>query len=51
VFPATSGSILAVVATDTIEIRHTSGTGGSQTFLAMDAPGAGQDGYSVLFKP
>ncbi len=51
IFPATSGSILGVVATDTIEIRHTSSTSGSQTFLAMDAPSTGQDGYAILHKP
>lgn len=47
----TTGSIAGVVATDTIEIRHTSSTAGTQTFLAMDAPSTGQDGYAVLFKP
>ena len=45
----TSGSILAVVATDTIEVRHTSAVAGSKKFLSMDAPGAGQDGYAVLY--
>ena len=47
----TTGNIPGVVATDTIEIRHTSSTSGTLTFLAMDAPGAGQDGYGILFKP
>lgn len=46
----TTGNIPGVVATDTIEIRHTCGTAGTQTFLAMDAPSTGQDGYAVLFK-
>lgn len=47
----TSGSIVGVVATDTIEIRHTSGSAGFESFLSMDAPGAGQDGYAILYKP
>jgi len=47
----TSWNIPAVTATDTVEIRHTSATAGTETFLAMAAAGAGQDGYAVLFKP
>lgn len=45
----TTGSIPAIVLTNTIEIRHTSSVGGSKKHLDMDAPGAGQDGYAVLF--
>lgn len=47
----TTGSIVGVVATDTIEVRHTSSTAGTLTFLAMDAPSSGQDGYAILYKP
>lgn len=47
----TTGSIAGVVATDTIEVRHTSTTSGTQTFLGMDAPSSGQDGYAILYKP
>lgn len=42
-FSATSG--------DTVELRHTSGTAATQTFLTFNAPGAGQDGYAVLYRP
>lgn len=47
----TAGSIAGVVATDTIEVRHldTGLSGTDYHFLAMDAPGAGQDGYAVLY--
>lgn len=46
---ATSGSILAVVASDTIEVRHLSTDTNAKKFLSMNAAGAGQDGYAVLF--
>lgn len=46
---ATSGSILGVVATDTIEVRHLSTDPGALKQLDMNAPGAGQDGFAVLF--
>lgn len=45
----TAGSLVGVVATDTIEIRHTSGTGGTLTMVFMDAPSTGQDAYGVLY--
>lgn len=45
----TTGSIVGVVATDTIEIRHTEVAADLRRFIAMDAPGAGQDGYAVLW--
>jgi hypothetical protein len=45
----TSGSILGVVISDTIEIRHTSTDVGALKQLDMNAPGAGQDGYAILF--
>lgn len=45
----TSGNIAGVVATDTIEVRHTSAVSGALKQLDMDAPGAGQDAYAVLY--
>jgi len=45
----TTGNLAGVVNTDTIEIRHTSGTGGTLTMVFMDAPSSGQDGYGVLY--
>lgn len=45
----TTGSIVGVVATDTIEIRHASTDTGALKQLDMDAPGAGQDAYGILF--
>lgn len=45
----TSGSILGVVSTDTIEVRHTSTDVGALKQLDMTAPGAGQDGFAVLY--
>lgn len=45
----TSGSIVGVVSTDTIEIRHTSTDSDALKQLDMNAPGAGQDGFAVLF--
>ncbi len=46
----TTGSFAATAA-DTVELRHTSGTAGTETFLTFNAPGAGQDGYAVLYRP
>lgn len=45
----TSGSIPGVVATDTIEVRHTSTDTGALKQLDMNAPGAGQDAFAVLY--
>ncbi len=45
----TSGSILGVNVADTIEVRHTSTDVGALKQLDMNAPGAGQDGYAILF--
>lgn len=45
----TTGSIVGVVATDTIEIRHTEVSADLRRFISMTAPGAGQDGYALLF--
>ena len=45
---STTGSIVGVVATDTIEVRHTSSDAGLLKHLTMTAPGAGQDGFAVL---
>lgn len=46
----TSGSLAGVVVSDTIEIRHTSSTGGTLTMVFMDAPSSGQDAYGVLYQ-
>jgi hypothetical protein len=45
----TTGSIAGVVATDTIEVRHTSTDIDALKQLDMTAPGAGQDAFAVLF--
>ena len=45
----TTGAIAGIVATDTIEIRHTSTTLDELKFITMAAAGAGQDGFGVLF--
>lgn len=45
----TNGSIVGVVATDTIEVRHTSSDVGALKQLDMNAAGAGQDGYAIFF--
>lgn len=45
----TSGSILGVVSTDVIEVRHTSSDVGALKQLDMNAPGAGQDAYAILY--
>ena len=44
----TTGSIVGVVATDTIDVRHQSTDAGLRKQLDMVAAGAGQDGYFVL---
>ena len=46
---ATTGSIVGVVATDTIEVRHLSTDVAALKQLDMNAPGVGQDGFAVLF--
>ena len=45
----TSGSITGVVLSDTIEVRHTSTDASALKQLTMTAPGAGTDGFAVLF--
>jgi len=45
----TSGSILGVVISDTIEVRHTSSDVGALKQLDMNAAGAGQDAFAVLY--
>lgn len=45
----TSGSILGVNISDTIEVRHTSTDVGALKQLDMAAAGAGQDAYAILF--
>ena len=44
----TSGSIVGVVATDTIELRWTAVDTGVRKQLDMNAPGAGQDAFAIL---
>jgi len=44
----TNGTILGVVVSDTIEIRHTSTDVGAKKHVDVVAPGAGQHGYAVL---
>ncbi len=44
----TTGSIVGVVSTDTIEVRHTSSDASILKQLDMVAAGAGQDGFAVL---
>lgn len=46
---STSGSIPGVAVSDTIEFRHTSTDTNALTHLQMNAPGAGQDGWAILF--
>ena len=46
---ATFGNITGVGIGDTIEIRHTNLTAGELKLITMNAPGAGQDGYGVLY--
>jgi len=45
----TSGSIAGVAVSDTIEVRHTSTDVSALKQLTMTAPGAGTDGFAVLF--
>jgi hypothetical protein len=45
----TSGTINGVAISDTIEVRHLSSDSGALKQLDMNAPGAGQDGYAILF--
>jgi hypothetical protein len=44
-----NGTIPSVSINDTIEIRHDDPTSSFRRFIAMTAPGAGQDGYAVLY--
>jgi len=46
---ATTGNILGVLVSDTITLRHTSTDVLALKQLDVNAPGAGQDGYMVLF--
>lgn len=46
---ATTGNILGILVGDTITLRHTSATVGVLKQLDMNAPGAAQDGFMVLF--
>lgn len=45
----TSGSILLVAVSDTIEVRHTSTDSGALKQLTMTAPGGGQSAFAVLY--
>lgn len=45
----TTGNITGVVATDTIEVRHTSTDPGALKQLTMTAPGGGQSAFAVLY--
>lgn len=45
----TTGAIVIALVGDTIELRHSSTDTGAEKFLAMDAPGAGQDGYMICY--
>jgi hypothetical protein len=45
---STTGNIAGVVATDTIEIRHTSTDGSIKKQCDMVAPGAGQDAFCIF---
>lgn len=46
---STSGSIVGVSVSDTIEVRHLSTDTSALKQLDMTAPGAGQDAFAVLF--
>jgi len=46
---STTGATAAVIATNTIEVRHLSTDPGAEKFLSMAAPGGGQNGYAVLY--
>jgi hypothetical protein len=41
---------LSLTAGDTVVLRHTDTTAGQERFLSMNAPGAGQDGFALIFK-
>jgi len=45
----TTGNIAGVVATDTIRVRHNSTDTTVTKQLDMNAPGAGQDGFAILY--
>lgn len=45
---ATTGTLVGVVASDTIEVRHTDPASGIETFLEIDAPGSTLDAYAIL---
>lgn len=45
----TTGSVPGVAVSDTIELRHTSTDTAALKQLDVDAPGAGQDGYMILY--
>ena len=44
----TTGNILGIVATDTIDLRHTSSDGSIKKQCDMNAPGAGQNGFAIF---
>lgn len=48
----TTGTLAGVVASDTIEVRHTQSGGGAggETFLEVDAPSSSVDAYAILLK-
>lgn len=46
---ATTGAILGILVSDTIEVRHLSTDAGAEKFLAMAAPGGGTNAYFVPF--
>jgi len=47
---ATSANLGGINASDTITIRHQLTTVGQQRLLSMNAPGAGQDAFALLYK-
>lgn len=45
----TTGTLAGIVATDTIEVRHTqAGGANTETFLEVDAPSSSVDAYAIL---
>jgi len=46
---ATAGTIVGASVSDTIEVRHASTDTDMETFLEMQGPGTGDDGYGILF--
>lgn len=46
---ATTGSVAGVTVGDTLEVRHASTDTGALKLLTMNAPGAGTDGFAVLY--